>query len=470
MLGASDPEALLISAARTGIAALGGYIPTAFEGAGTACPTESRPQMPEKAAGLLKRILAGEFEPALREFLQQATERSLIAPPETLPALLGLGKNELRPLVTQVAGQRGRWLAAHNPSWAYALGRDPQDAWEHGVRIERVAALEQIRAAEPGRAREWIQATWEQDAPEDRAAFIATFALGLGMDDEPLLESCLDDKRKEVREAARSLLLRLEGSRFVQRAWARVRPLLKLKSKFLGGDTLEVTLPETLDAAAKRDGLSGAQLRKKLGEKANLLAHMLSVVPPSLWSRELGRAPEKLIAAALNAEWKEPVLLGWQLAAQGARDVDWAEAIAPLWVTHDEGRQLLDLDSLEGLTLLMRMEKAEALVQASIKPLIGELDDKSPLIALLQHYKRPWTPKLARALVQSAQRQSGAFLYVLPQALPGFAYHMPPELAAEFATGWASEPNGHWRGRIDAFLMTLNFRNEIRQSLNEERI
>ena len=466
MLGASD-DSLLISAARVGIAELGGYNPVAFEGGINACPKESKPQMSEQAAGLLKRLVAGEFDGLLPEFLQLTAERGYIVPPETLPALLGLGKNELRKLVLPVIGERGRWLAAHNPAWAYALGRDPFDAWENGLRAERVAALEQIRAGEPGKAKEWVQAAWEQDAPEERAAFLATFSTGLSMDDEPFLETCLDDKRKEIRDAARGLLMRLEGSRFVGRMWARVKPLIQLKSKFLGGDSLEVNLPEELDPAAKRDGLGGPLLRKKLGEKANLLAQMLASIPPALWSKEFNRPPEKLVGLALRCEWKEPLLLGWQLSAIAAADTAWAEAIALLWATQAAGRSLLDLDALPALVMLMQVEKVEALVTSTIKPLIGELDDKSLLVSLLEKYHRPWTAKMARTVAQSAQRQSGELRISLPQALPGFAPWMPPELTDEFSVGWAGEPKGYWREKINAFLQMMNFRNEIRRSLKE---
>ncbi len=287
------------------------------------------------------------------------------------------------------------------------------------------------------------------------------------MEDEPFLKSCIDDRRKEVRDAARTLLLRVEASRFVQRNWARVKPLLKLETKFLGRDALQVTLPEEPDLAAKRDGIGSVPLRKKMGEKANLLAQMLSLVPPALWSREFGRSPEKLVATALSCEWQEPVILGWQWAAQDAQDVAWAEALAPLWMTIQK-KGLLDRDRVEGLVTLMRSEKLEALLQASVKPRVGELDDKNPLIFLLEKYRRPWSVKMARTVVQSAQRQSGDLRYNLPQLLPTLVYWFPPELADEFASGWAAEPKGHWRDRIDTFLMTLNFRNEIRESLKQE--
>lgn len=462
----SDPETtLLASAAGIGIAEIGGRKPVHLDGSVPVCPEETDRQLPERAGELLKRMLAGEFEPVLPELLELIAWRKLLAPPETLPSLLGLDKKELRPLIIQAAGNRGRWLAEQNPAWSFALGREPLDAWEHGTREERVMALEQMRTSDPKKAREWVHSTWEQDSSEDRAAFLAAFAVGLSMDDEPLLEACLDDKRKEVRETARDLLVRLEESRLVQRMWSRAKPLIRLKSKFLSGDKLEVTLPEDLDAKAKRDGIGAWKLRKNMGEKARLLAQMLALVPPVFWSREFGRTPEKLVAAALTSEWKEPVLVGWQLAAQAAGDVEWAEAIAPLWVRAPVEASYLDTASRKEIILLMRPEKVEELVEAHIRPRIKGLEFNNLLVSFLIEYTRPWTEKLARTVVGNAQRQPGEVLYYLSQQLPGFARWIPPELAEEFSRGWTADPASAWSRNIDTFLMTLRFRNEIRRSL-----
>lgn len=464
MLGSMD-DSLLVSAARTGLAELGGYMPIAGHASSVTHATEETlPQMPEKAAGLLKRIVAGEFDGLLPEFLQLTAERGYIVPPETIPALLGLGKNDLRKLVLPVIGERGRWLAAHNPAWAYALGRDPLDAWENGVRAERIAALEQIRATEPGKARSWVLASWEQDSPEDRALFLGAFSVGLSMEDEPFLESCLDDKRKEVRDAARGLLIRLESSRFVGRMWARAKPLVQLKTKFLGGDSLEVSLPEGLDAAAKRDGLGGAPLRKKMGEKANLLAQMIASIPPARWSQELGRPPEKLVALAMSHEWKEALLLGWALAAQAARDTAWAESILRLTASKAEFQNVLEPEMLRELVMLLTPGQVQAIAQSNIKSIFK---DDSPLLTLLQGYRRPWTPGLARTVIQSAQRQAGKG-WRLSHALPEFAEWIPPGLANEFGQGWPDEISGVWGLAIESFLQVLNFRNEIRKSLKEQ--
>lgn len=461
----ADPEAaLLISAAVVGIGQLGGWRPLEVTGGEATCPPETGLQLPERAAGLLKRILAGEFEAVLPEFLQLAAERGFVVPPETLPTLLGLGKKELHPLILAVIGERGRWLAGLNPAWTYALAPAGEQAWETGKFTERVALLEQLRATAPGKARELVQTTWEQDSPEARAAFVTTLAGGLSMQDEPFLESCLDDRRKEVRTAALDLLARLPQSRLVERAFARLEPLLTLKSRILGKDVLEVTPPEELDPEAKRDGAGGAVLRKTMGEKANWLAQMLSVVPPSLWSRKWNCPPEKLLQIALGSEWKEALLLGWRLAAERCGDPDWAAALAELIVKQAAGRKILAGDDWDGLIGMVTVEKLEALAKNSITSHINELNDANPFLILLEAYLHPWSPGLARTVMASVRRQTGGYHQRLMRALPGFGLRIPPALAEEFTTGWPESSHG-WDSWIDQFIALMRFRREMMEVL-----
>ncbi len=464
----TDTEsAVLATAAALGVAEMGGIVPQAVAQQRLPGEPESLRPVSERVTGLLKRALEENNADLLPEFLELMALRGRVAPAENIPALLGLGKGELGPLVVKVCGARGRWLAEINPAWGYALGREPMEAWEHGTRLERLAALREMRDRDPAIARAWVEASWESEPPEERAAFVRALQSGLSMADEPFLESCLDDKRKEVREAARRLLMGLEESRFAQRMWERARPLLALKSRFLGTDRLEAQLPEGLNVAAKRDGLGGTALRKDMGEKANHLAQILSLTPPMRWLREFNRPPEKLIAAALGCEWKEALLLGWQLAARNAGNTEWAEALVDFWIANRQDARLLDGDCLNELILLVRSEKMERMVQGAIKPVLQELDDRSALFAILTHYHRPWSKKLTLAVIRSAQRQAGGRGYYLPAALPGFARYVPIDLVDELSAGWPDGIKGHWETYVQLFLQVLNFRSEIQRSLAE---
>jgi hypothetical protein len=204
-----------------------------------------------------------------------------------------------------------------------------------------------------------------------------------------------------------------------------------------------------------------------MGKKANLLAQMVSFIPPALWSREFNRPPEKILSLALGNEWKEALVLGWALAAQGARDAAWAEAILRLTASKAEFQNVFEPETLRELVMLLAPQQVQAIAQSSIKPLLNELKDDSLLLALLQDYRRPWTPGLARTVMQSIQRQVGK-QWRLAHALPGFARFVPLELMDELARGWPDETSGVWGAMIDEFLICLKFRNEIRHSLEEQ--
>ena len=455
MLGAAPESALLSSAAQAGIATLGG-LQLPYTESVAPCPAETLPQMPESAALLFKRILAGEFDALLPEFLQLTAAHGMIVPPETLPALLGLGKKELRVLVLPVIGERGRWLAGFNPSWAYAVAEGDGD-WETGSFEQRRMLIERLRVTAPAKARELVQSTWKQDAPEARSAFLAAFTVGLSRTDEDFLESCLADRRKEIRDAALDLLVALPDSKLIMRVSTKLNTFLQLKSKLLNKTSLIINLPDGRDELTKEIGVNTTSLRKNLGEGANWLAFMLSLVPPSHWSSTWKLSPGKTIEAALNSEWGEAMLLGWSLALQRVSDPDWALAFAEIAVNKPKVRIMFAENSLSAIMRQVPAEKLEALAQISITLKMNELDDKHPLMAVLENYPHSWSVRLARTVMYSIRRQVGAYHWLLMHALPGFALRIPPELADEFIEAWPQETRG-WETHIQKFNATLRFR------------
>jgi Family of unknown function (DUF5691) len=456
-------DSLLSAAAVLGITKLAGRIPNKLDKMGDASAAESLNLLSEAASVFLKRILSGEHENVLPEFLELTASQKRIVPPETLPALLGLGKHKLRKYVLPVIGERGKWLAKHNSSWAYALGReDENDIWETGTRLERVDYLERLRGADSKHALELIQSTWDQDSHEERAAFIETFAKGLSMADEPFLESCLDDSRKEVRDAALNLLIRLPGSRHAERVAARLLPLLEYKSSRLRGDSLRVTLPEEMAADAKRDGISGVSLHRALGKQANLLAQMISLLHPSFWSQTWEQSPEKILQMALKTKWKEALMIGWLLATERSQDPNWAGAIAEIMVKQTTGwESFADVD-LRGIVKLIPMAKFETLAKASLRK--EELHNRHPMLLLLEAYETAWSEALARTVMTIAQSQAGKTQGKLMQDLPVFALRIPVSLTETFIKGWPEDTKG-WETWIDRFCAVLRFRRDMTDAL-----
>jgi hypothetical protein len=365
-----------------------------------------------------------------------------------------------------VIGERGKWLASQNPAWAYALGKDDeQDVWETGARLERVEYLERLRERDPKHAVELIQSTWAQDPPEERAALVTALSNGLSMADEPFLDACLDDPRKEVRDSALDLLARLPTSRHAERMVTRLAPLMEYKSRRIGADSLQVNLPEEVDSHAKRDGVTGAILLKKLGMKANLLAQMISLTPPSVWRQAWTQTPDRILQAALKSEWKDALLLGWLLATERARDSDWAGAIAELVVKQADPRRIFAESDLRGITNLIPMEKLEELAKASIGRFIKESGDGYWMLTLLEACQMPWSESLARMVMTTVQRQVGHNHPRLLRDLPVFALRIPVSLAETFLKGWPEDPRS-WGTWIDQFCTVLRFRRDMNEALN----
>src|SRR5205807_5989405 len=135
---------------------------------------------------------------------------------------------------------------------------------------------------------------WAADPADARTAFVSALEEKLSIQDESFLEAALDDRSKEVRRTAATLLSRLAESRLSARMLARATPLLEFKtSKLLGKISLALNLPPEADAAALRDGLDPKAFadEKKLGERASILLQILSAVPPLYWLRPSGSTP-----------------------------------------------------------------------------------------------------------------------------------------------------------------------------------
>ncbi len=483
MLGSGDPH-ILDKAIAAGIAELGGRILAACPDAVPPCPPETRPYIAPKAVELLMSVVQERDESLLEEFLQRIAQAGRVVPPEIVLELLNLGQAqllpELRPHIRTVIGVRGRWLAVHHPAWSYARSVDPQTAWETGKGKERIQALRQMRAADPAQARAWVQAAWQQEAADERAEFLKTFAIGLSMEDELFLENCLDDRSSHVREAARELLVRLEASRFVQRMWERVRPLVRLRSTVSRSAkkpkrALEVTLPEEpRDEHAERDGLSGIRhcYSNERSRLVSPLSQMIGWVPPQLWNREFGLSPREILSLAWQNEHKQELVYGWTLATLATQDAEWAEALVEDYLQHHQTSLWRGPTSVVArstifpvsLIVLLKPQQMERVIQAEIEPHTGKLRKRSPLPDILAQYRRPWSPMMAETVVRCIQSRRDDD-ELRQHLLPDMAPYMPVEMADALASGWSPEDQD--RREVKEFLSILHLRQQMWRSLEE---
>ena len=400
-------------------------------------PDERRPYCSLAAAERLEAMLAGRFRPVLGEWLRLAAGAGLLVPPDRLPALLHAGSVDprLRPAATDVIGERGRWLGGRNPAWAWATGAGGDDAgtWATGSRDARRLLLARLRATDPAQARELLASTWSTETPEDRAAFLAAFAAGLSMDDEPFLEAALDDRRKEVRQAAAGLLRRLPGSRLAARMAARSRPLVQLTG---------ARLPDQVDRAMVRDGVV-ARPPAGVGERAWWLHQLVAATPLSTWPEALGHPPARLVELA------PPVLRqAWAQAAALQGDEEWALAV-------------LDTQGADEPGLLRAVPHDRAVAVATDRVVENGLTPA--VLDLLDHCPDPWGPQLSRVVVE--QLGEAVKRPTRPDGrIVGLAARLDPAVAPAATTALA-EHTGRWSDVVGWFLDLLTFRSEMYEEL-----
>lgn len=408
-------------------------------------PAETRPHCSEAAAYRLDVMLAGRFRPVLEEWLGLLVGARRLVPPDRLPALLHAGSTSpaLRAVVVEVIGERGRWLAGLSPAWAWASGAadlDDTGTWSTGSAAARRLLLNRLRATDPAAARELLASTWTTETPEDRAAFLAILATRLSMDDEPFLEAALDDRRKEVRQAAAGLLWRLPESRLAGRMAERAGPLVRMARR-----RVETRLPERVDEAMVRDGVV-VKPPAGVGERAWWLHQLVAATPLHTWTDP----PDRLVELA------DPLLRGaWATAAARQRDEAWALA-------------LLGSDDVDEPGLLEAVPPQRAVEVATER--VARLGLTPAVLDLLGHCPLPWGPELSGAVVErlgeSVERpgRPDADAVVLRARLPELGVRLDPSVAPAAAAAMADHAPW-WSDVVGWVLDLLTFRAEMREEL-----
>jgi hypothetical protein len=446
------------------------------------CAPETQRRCNERASWHLSLIINGEYRELLPEWLQLAGKANLRAPEELLPELLDAARrqSDLRPGVACVIGERGRWLAKLNPYWKYFAGQTGESdeaTWQTGSTAARMEVLARCRETQPDVAREWLQSTWKEESPKDRAEFLRILQTGLSAADEPFLESALDDKSKAVREAAVELLSRLPSSALVARMIERVNPLLQWHSETKGRilrkttHQLEVTLPDAFDESMARDGLEEKPAgtgHKGFGAKALRLRQMLSAVPPSHWSQSWNASPSEILHAIQGHEWEEMLRTGWRNAAQSFGDEAWLELLLQDMLARGAWN---DTEILNHVSPARRETFVLGVLEAQENQVSG-------LYGLLQVCQGEWSESFGRRIIealrtqitQAAQQEKFTYdahyygLHTLPKQI---APHLPPHLVDEFAAGWPTDAPqwSYWQKGIHDAVTLLEFRRDMRHEL-----
>jgi hypothetical protein len=291
---------------------------------------ESRPApQGEQLLRLLGEVLQGNAPELLALALVSLDAAGQRLPYALLVDALHQGRQsvELRQWLTPVLGERGRWLAAQNPQWAYAHGvqetADAEQIWQEGSLEQRVALLQQQRATDPAGARARLEASLKELSARERAPMVQSLARGLSADDEALLEKLLGDRSKEVRESAASLLARLPHSPHSQRMGAALQAMLSQDAK----GEWQIEPPQEGHKDWERDGVTLQPPAYIKGHRAWWLQQLVELTPLDFWHRHLDKTPEQLWEWSRRSDWKSALRQGWIAALRAQRDVRWLPLI-----------------------------------------------------------------------------------------------------------------------------------------------
>ncbi|ALN57637.1 hypothetical protein GLE_2288 [Lysobacter enzymogenes] len=306
----------------------------------------------EPLAPALAAIFRGDSERLHHEACQRLAALGRALPAAALASALDAGRQRarLRPALLPVLGERGLWLARLNPDWRYAdrgaagagenvVGEgaagegEPADSaaevarlWQEGSFEQRLALFARVRAAEPTRAREMLQAQLGELPAKERAAFVAEFDAGLGADDEALLAGLLKDRGREVRRLAASLLARLPQSAHAQRLAAWLAPLVT-QERVLLVKRWTLDAPQAADPEWAAAAIDAARPQNDaLGERAWWLYQLARQMPLRWWCERTGMDPAALLAWAGKSDWKQALYRGW-IERIHRDDGDWVQAM-----------------------------------------------------------------------------------------------------------------------------------------------
>lgn len=322
------PEtAFLDATALAGSAALAGNCAVTDAAYPAPALEEELREAPAAAATVLRQVLESDWRALLIEWLEACATSGYRAPAFYLPRLLTIAEGAERKALATVAGERGRWLAEQNPAWQW-LGIDAVSSlvdWETGSELQRLAALRELRKTDPAAARGLVEKTWSEDPGEFRAKALSEFAINLSSSDEPFLEKCLRDRRREIRGAAQRLLAALGESAFSRRMQERAQALVRLEVDG-AKRKLEITLPNSFDPTWKADGIE-EKTTTGAGEKASWVRQILECVRPRHWMTAWSINADELASVAQQSDWANLLLGAWFETLFFAPDADIATAL-----------------------------------------------------------------------------------------------------------------------------------------------
>src|SRR5262249_41580859 len=229
---------------------------------------DPRTTVPDAARALMRRLVGADggsaSDVAARAVADVCNRRRLRPHPFDLPRLDAFAKAHGESLGATASAWATRHKDAEQRPTHY-FDADAIDAanWTSARPAARVGFIAGLRAREPDRARELVEASFSSDPAPVRARLLDALLPGLSAADAPFLDSLAKDRAPSVREAAQRLLRYIPGSASTE---GRLRDLVDRTKSSTSGlmrrrKVLALELPanlQNLPQAASAAGAAGA--------------------------------------------------------------------------------------------------------------------------------------------------------------------------------------------------------------------
>jgi hypothetical protein len=295
------------------------------------CAPDTRAVAPARLVQLLQTTLSDELRPLLVECLQLYSVSGYRPPHYLLPRLLSLVSVEESKVLQASLGPQGHWLLRQVPGSNTSTppaSENEAAVWDEGKEAHRLAWLAATRQTAPDTARRALEHTWPKESSDFKLLALQELGTNLSEADESLLESCLRDRRREVRREARLLLTRLPQSGLAQRMRRRATAILSC-SKGWFSKKLELAPPPSFDASWKDDAIE-EKAPAGTGEKAFWCQQILGSVPFDFWRGQTELDCATLLKLAASGEWKGLLLRAWLESLSCASDHELAAQLLGL--------------------------------------------------------------------------------------------------------------------------------------------
>jgi len=423
-------------------------------------------QTTAKTSQHLRMILAGPQMPVLPEFLYLMKKNGRLLPTAELPALMWLPDIETYwKAIAPLIGEDGHWLLNQNPAWANRLKSAQSFDWQTGSRTERFSQFRFWREQSPKFALELLASTWETESPADKANFIGFMDTGLSLEDEAFLEKCLDDRRKEVRQAAAQLLPKITESKLAKRMVARAKSCV-----IFSNNKLKINVLESLDLAALRDGLLHIHLGWPGGAQAGILGQMIALVSPEIWEKQ--STPDEVLQLFLKSDWNETLLRAVVEATVLHQNHKWAFALLDFWQKNDS-LQFWEMPICNQLAKLVSPPEVNQLATRFLKEKAMLPTEGTSVFRLLKFSEANWSHELSLLIVSLFRKEIVQDyrqfwqLQHLKEYLQMLGLRSDPNLFEQIQTGWSNDSVQWrmWEKPVEDMLTRLLFRREMRQNI-----